>query len=314
MAATTSGGPDTGMSPVVAEVVVIGNPGVDTSVFLPPASDSGHETRFVETVDSLGHSGGYSVRAYSRLGRRVALIGQVGEDYHARMIRKTLIADGVNCDALFSDPAGTLRSVNLISPDGQRRGFYDGKGHMTFQPDLAACATILSGARLAHFSLPNWARHLIPMARAAGATVACDLQDVVEADDPYRRDFVAGAEILFFSTVNQQEPEPLIRQFLAGPARIVVAGMGAAGVALGTAAGISRHPPVSLPAPVVDTTGAGDSLAAAFLTAHVLEGRPLEEALHRGQIAARHTCSQRATSATLITGTELEAWNDAVME
>ena len=48
---------------------------------------------------------------------------------------------------------------------------------------------------------------------------------------------------------------------------------------------------------MVDTNGAGDALAVGFLVAHELEGRPVEEAVLRGQLAARWTCAQRATSA-----------------
>jgi len=48
-------------------------------------------------------------------------------------------------------------------------------------------------------NIPNWAREVLPIAREAGATIACDLQDVTSADDPYRLDFVDGADIVFFS-------------------------------------------------------------------------------------------------------------------
>ncbi len=64
--------------------------------------------------------------------------------------------------------------------------------------------------------------------------------------------------------------------------------------------------PVDLEAPVVDTNGAGDSLAVGFLTAYVLEGRPLDEAVRRGQLAARWCCTLRGTSRGLITAPELD--------
>ena len=52
---------------------------------------------------------------------------------------------------------------------------------------------MFAGARLALFHLPDWARHLLPVARRAGAVVACDLQDVRDPDDEYLRDFLEGA-------------------------------------------------------------------------------------------------------------------------
>ena len=145
------------------------------------------------------------------------------------------------------------------------------------------------------------------MAQEHGVTIACDLQDVVRADDEYRRDFVQSADILFFSAVNYSDPSPLIRAFLeARPQRIVICGLGARGCAAGSSAGIRFFEPVSLPAPVIDTNGAGDSLAVGFLSSYVLDGYSLEDSIRRGQLAARHTCAQKASSAGLITSSQLE--------
>ena len=82
---------------------------------------------------------------------------------------------------------------------------------------------------------------------------------------------------------------------LGRPGRVVVCGLGARGCLAGADEGVRAFDPVDLEAPVVDTNGAGDSLAVGFLTAYVLEGRPLDEAVRRGQLggalvlhAARH--------------------------
>jgi len=82
--------------------------------------------------------------------------------------------------------------------------------------------------------------------------------------------------------------------------------MGARGCALGTRKGMRTFPAVDLPEPVVDTNGAGDSLAVGFLTSHVLQGLSLEASLLRGQLAARHACAQRASSSNQITASQLE--------
>jgi sugar/nucleoside kinase (ribokinase family) len=146
------------------------------------------------------------------------------------------------------------------------------------------------------------------MARELGLVVACDLQDVVDPKDPYRADFIHHADILFFSAANHADPAPLIRRFLRDrPERIVVSGMGAKGCALGTREGIRFFPPAPSDLPLIDTNGAGDSLAVGFLTSHVLEGRPLAESIHRGQLAARHCCSLRGTSEGLISACALDA-------
>lgn len=290
------------------EVVVVGNAGVDTNVYLPGGDiDWEVEGNFTENLDCVGQAGGYAARGYARLGRRTAFIGHVGEDAAGGMVRTAFEADGIDLRGLFLDPAGTARSVNLMYRDGRRRNFYDGKGHASLAPDQDLCRRVMSGARLAHFGIPDWARRLLPMARELGLTVACDLQDVTDPADPYRADFIREADIIFFSAANHGDPAPLVRAFLEGrPGRIVVSGLGPRGCLLGTREDLHWFPAETLDRPVVDTNGAGDSLAVGFLTAHVLEGRPLAEAVHRGQLAARHACTLRGTSDGLISAQELD--------
>ncbi|MCU0508301.1 MAG: carbohydrate kinase family protein [Anaerolineae bacterium] len=298
------------MAAEAREVVVVGNAGIDTNIYLYGMDvDWTVEANFTENIDYVGQAGGYASRCYARLGHRTAFIGSVGEDWQGRFVREELARDGIDLSALFVDPAGTARSVNIMYRDGRRKNFYDGKGHMTLQPDLGRCREAMRGARLAHFSIPNWARWLLPVARAEGIRVAVDLQDIVSPDDPYRRDFVAHADIIFFSAANYDDPSDLMRSFLAvRPGRVVVSGMGSRGAALGTDAGIRFFGPVDLPEPVVDTNGAGDALACGFLSSYVLRGLTAEESVLRGQIAARHMCARRATSAEGITRGELDAY------
>ena len=60
--------------------------------------------------------------------------------------------------------------------------------------------------------------------------------------------------------------------------------------------------------PVIDTNGAGDGLAAGFLSGYVLDNYPLKDAILRGQITARFTCTRKASSSDLITLEQLETY------
>ncbi len=290
------------------DVVVVGNAGVDTNVyFYTDEIDFSVEANFTQNVDYVGQAGGYSARGFAQLGKRTAFIGAVGDDTNGQFVRAELARDGVDTTTVFTDPAGTARSINFMYRDGRRKNFYDGKGHMSLHPDLEACRALLSRARWVHFNIPNWARELLPVAHDLGLTISCDIQDVVSPDDPYRQDFIRAADILFFSAANYPDPTPLIHRFLAdAPTRIVVVGMGVRGCMLGTREGVRHFGPVTLPEPVVDTNGAGDALAVGFLSSFVGDGFSLEQAIHRGQIAARYTCTKKATSSDLITAEKLE--------
>ena len=290
------------------DVVVVGNVGIDTNAYLPGGDiDFSVEANFTENLDYVGQAGGYASRGYARLGKRTAFIGYVGQDHNGRHVREVFAQDGIDTTALFVDPQGTARSINLMYRDGRRKNFYDGKGHMRLQPDLEACRRVLARARLAHVHIPNWARHLLPVARELGLTIGCDIQDVTSADDAYRQDFVDYADVLFLSAVNYPDPSPLIEAYLSRrPDLIVVVGLGAEGSALGTEAGIRLLPPVEMDQPVIDTNGAGDGLAVGFLSSYILDGYGLVESVLRGQIVARYTCGLRATTSELMTMAQLD--------
>lgn len=290
------------------DVVVIGNAGVDTCVYLHgDRVDESVEANFTTNRDAVGQAGGYASRGYAALGYATAFIGALGDDGAGAQVRTQLAQEGVDLRGVFPDPQGTARSINLVFPDGRRKNFYDGMGHMTLTPDLAALRPILSGARLAHVNIPNWARQLLPLLRELGLPIAVDLQDVVAADDPYRADFVAAADIVFFSATNHPDPTSLMRAYWDRNPRLTqVAGMGARGCALGRAGAITFYAPPAFDWPVVDTNGAGDALAVGFLAASVLEGLTPIEAIRWGQTAARRTCAQRVPKNALARRQELE--------
>ncbi len=290
------------------DVAVIGNVGIDTNVYLRGTDINWDvEANFADNVDYVGQAGGYTSRGFAQLRRTTAFIGYVGDDPHGQIVCDAFARDGIDTTALFIDPAGTSRSVNIMYSDGRRKSFYDGKSHMQLQPDLAVCSEVLARTPLALFHLPNWARHLLPIAKQHGVTIACDLQDVVAIDDPYRQDFIAHADIVFCSAANHGDPTDLIAMLLhAHPQQIVIAGMGARGCALGTRDGVTFLPAVEGDAPIIDTNGAGDGLAVGFLTSYVLDGYKLGDALQRGQIVARHTCTLKGTTSQLITPEQWE--------
>lgn len=291
------------------DVVVIGNVGIDTNVYLLGSDiDFGVESNFTENIDCVGQAGGYASRGYAQLGKKTAFIGHLGDDYNGHFVRQEMASDDIDLGATFVDPEGTARSVNFMYQDGRRKNFYDGKGHMGLMPDLDVCRATLSGAKLAHFSIPNWARHLLPIARELEVTIACDIQDVVSVDDDYRWDFIEQADILFFSAANQTDPAKIMTALLqVNPDQIMIAGMGAEGCAIGTQHGIDYFSAVEMEAPVIDTNGAGDSLAVGFLSSLVLDGYSARDAVLRGQIAARHACTLKANSSDLIGAARLES-------
>ena len=93
------------------EVVVVGNVGIDTNVYLAgPAElidglrEEGH---FTSNVDYLGQAGGYTSRGFAAAGPATSFIGHVGDDPLGTWVRTELAADGIDLPGLAVDPPGT---------------------------------------------------------------------------------------------------------------------------------------------------------------------------------------------------------------
>ncbi len=284
------------------DIAVVGAIGIDTNIYLPGREiDFKVEANFTRNLDMVGQSGAYCAQGYARLGKKTVLIDTVGEDYHGEYIRQTLQQQGVDLQGLMIDTTGTRRSINIMYPDGRRKNFYDGRGHLTFQPDMKRMVNILKQCRAAHFSVLNWARYLLKPARDLKIPIACDLQDLTDINDPYRRDFIEAADILFFSGANFPDMKPVLKTLLHfKPDLLALIGLGARGCALVNQRKITWFPPFEPPFPVIDTNGAGDGLAVGFITSYWMDGYSIEDSARRGQISARYTCGLQGETARLI--------------
>jgi sugar/nucleoside kinase (ribokinase family) len=133
----------------------------------------------------------------------------------------------------------------------------------------------------------------------------------VSLPDAYRQDFIDAVDIVFFSAAHHADPAALMREMGRGPRnKIVIVGMGSRGCAVVTGQTVRRFAAVPGDSPIVDTNGAGDGLAVGFLSSFVLDGYALEDAIRRGQIVARYTCTQKASSSHLMAQDMLdEQWH-----
>ncbi|MFX1454107.1 MAG: carbohydrate kinase family protein [Promethearchaeota archaeon] len=273
------------------------------------------ESNYTENIDYIGQAGGYASRGLAQLGYKVGLIDYIGEDYSGNYIKSELEKDGIEM-MLFIDPLGTRRSINLMNKDGTRKNFYDGKSHMELVPDLEKCKSFLSKTKNSHFNLMNWSRYLLPLAKELEICVSCDLQDITNINDTYTQDFINHADVLFFSSVNINDPIPIIKYLLRkNPEIIIIVGRGNKGCAMGYKDRISYFPPVDIiESPVIDTNGAGDGLAIGFLSSYFIEGYSIEESIQRGQIIARYTCSIKGSTSNLITMSQLNHYYKILMK
>lgn len=281
------------------QVIVIGSAGIDTNVYLyGDEIDFSVEANFTENIDYVGQAGGYYAKAFSRLGLRTGYIGFIGEDPLGKFIVNDFHKNSIDTTHVGIDAMGTKRSINIMYKDGQRKNFYDGKGHMNLSLPFKQIQSYIQQATLVHFNLMNWSRHLLQPIKDLGITISCDLQDIVDIQDPYRKEFIQSADFLFLSCVNFPDPKPLLHQiFSLNPTTQVVIGRGKKGCIYANREKLVEFNSVDLENwPVIDTNGAGDSLGAGFLSSLLFHDYSIEEAIMRGQIYARYTCGLKASS------------------
>ncbi|GAA2730263.1 PfkB family carbohydrate kinase [Streptomyces nogalater] len=290
----------------IGEVLVLGGAGVDTIVRVPELPlpyadsymiDSGIRTR-------AGQTGDFVALGLAALGLRTHHLDFLGDDPEGDLVRALHREHGIALTAL-PQPAGTKRAVNLVGPDGRRLSLYDTtRAHPGDRFPEATLRALAATSRHVHVTITQPGAHALPVLRETGVPLSTDLHDW-DGENPYHEPFAYAADIVFLSAAALADPERTMRRIAErGRAGTVVATAGAEGAYLLADGALTRIPTAEPPAPVVDSNGAGDAFAAAFLYGR-LAGEPPERCARYGAIAGAHACTVPADRADAIDREEL---------
>jgi ribokinase/sulfofructose kinase len=221
--------------------------------------------------------------AASRLGLRVAALAEVGDDPAGQAIVDDFASYGVDTSLIQIRPGGkTCFTIILIPPSGEKAIVIV----PTFQPEYALdrLEARLRQTRLIYL-MPQKSELFFTIARLAhtcGAEVMIDVEPTIGADRERLRRILAEVDIASFnqygfSAATGEAPslEAAARLLDAGPHTVVVT-LGANGSLAVTRDQAVMQAGIAVRA--VDTTGAGDTFNAAFVSATVA-GLPLAERL-----------------------------------
>ena len=243
------------------------------------------------------------------LGHRVRFLTFLADDPLSHVIRGEL-ARYEKVDLIGIQAPETPRSIALVADDGSRAIISDRRGadQIPIAADLAR--SVLAGCDLAVLTNMSVNRPLFGIAAEVGVPTSVDLHIVRDLDHGYDADFVRDATLLFMSADGfPAAPADCLLQ-LRSKARHALAltcGMGAQGA---MTLERDRETPIVAPAVapqgVVDTTGAGDALHAAFVDGF-LRGLPAEATLRRAVHFAGCKVGVRGASGGHISLAELEA-------
>jgi len=278
------------------DVLVLGGAGVDTIVYVPELPLPYADSYMIEQgiVTRAGQTGDFVALGLAALGLRVHHLDMLGDDPEGDLVRALHRDRGVALTAV-PQPAGTKRAVNLVAPDGRRLSLYDTSRANADDRFPESTVRALAGAsRHIHVTITQPCAETLPLLLDSGATISTDLHDW-DGENPYHEPFAHAADVVFLSASALPHPERTMRRIAdRGRAAVVVATAGAEGAYLLTDDELTHIPPATPPAPVVDSNGAGDAFAAAFLFGW-LNGEPPHRCAQYGTLAGAYACTVPAT-------------------
>ena len=257
--------------------------------------------RLHRTDPIVGVTGGLvsnSGIALARLGARVAAFSRVGDDVWGEMIRRSYQQEGIDTTCLESSSVEPS-SVTIVAVDAEgRRSFVHSQGapksmDATYYRQRMAMFAQARCMLLGYYSLlpqlEDELPELLAAIRSQGCWTAMDaagdggtmtpLRDILPQLDYYIPS-LAEAE----SQTGETDPQRIIECYRdAGARGVVGVKLGERGAILSEGSDLLAIPAETPPAPVVDTTGAGDAFFAGLLMGQ-LRGKSLEES---GQLGAK---------------------------
>lgn len=286
------------------DILCIGTAVIDISASPIPADKANwmEKQRIGSIRLSLGGDGANQSVRLADLGLRTALSAAIGNDSNGNVLKNILQERGVSVDHLVvKDSSATGTALVLVDENGNRNTFSVQGAHSTLckqdLPDLHIChPKLITIASL--FSLPllesDGLLEYLQHAKSLGILIAADLGsdkkhqglDGIKAFLPYL-DFFWPSDYDAMQMTGTTSVEEAARIYLSYGCKNVVIKCGPKGCFYANASTQGYIP--ALPVTPVDTTGAGDCMAA-LMTHHILQGKGIEE-----------ICSFACTGASLST-------------
>ncbi len=253
-----------------------------------------------------GGKGANQAVAAARLGASVSFIGCVGNDAFGVAARAALAQEGVATDRLHTvDSAPTGVAMIFVDAAGENCiGLAAGANAALTTAHVDAAAPLIEAAAMLVCQLESplaVVEHAVVLAHRAGVRVlltpapatplALDLAPYVSWLVPNQ-----GEAAVLAGLAADADPRDAARRLVAFGFRCVVMTLGQRGVCIADAAGVREFP--ARPVQPVDTTGAGDTFAAALGVA-LGEGLTLDTAVDFAQRAAAISVTREGAMASM---------------
>ena len=265
----------------------IGDIDVDLIVTLESLPDRDGKINGRQVARTPGGMAANAAAALARLGADVRLFGTVGTDEAGEFALAALRRAGVDVSPSISVAgAQTFGCISLITPEGEKCLIRLVTDAYLPSPSMLT-ADLLAGASHLHttFGSPLLAQRALDLATAAKVTRSLDLELAdIPSDPALLRQALTSTDILFCNGASRSVLEAALGAPAIGFVGIVVTTLGSRGSRLETADTI--HEAAAFPTAAIDTTGAGDCFAAAFLFAFLQQDKSVVDSLTFANAAA----------------------------
>lgn len=275
-----------------SKVTVVGSANVDLVIRSERMPSKG-ETLIGDAFDIFtGGKGFNQATAAARLGAEVTLIGRIGDDPFADILRSAIETEHIDNQFVKTDAeSGTGIATIVVEPDGENSIIVVPRANMRLTPEdieEAAISIAKAAVLLLQLETPiDASQRAMEIAKANGTTVildpapACSLPvDFLAQVDILTPNATEAAMLSGHAVANPEEgiaaAKALQSQIAADGHAAVVLTLGEQGVLVYTPTQ-SEHIP-AIPVAAVDTTGTGDAFSGALAMA-LANGNALSEAV-----------------------------------
>ena len=291
------------------DVVVVGSLNLDTTVRVPRLPAPGETVLGGNTATDTGGKGANQAVATARLGRRVAMVGAVGDDAAAGRLCEALLASGVDVTHLVTVDRPTGSAYIAVDDDGENMIVVDPGANGRLAPEHLPAGVLESTAvMLLQHEIPaptvaaavERAGGTVILNPAPGRPVSAGVLSKVTVLVPNATELA----ILTGGVVPRSPDEAAARAAaVVGPGAVVVT-LGARGAVV-----VENGSDTHVPAPAVDAvdpTAAGDAFCGGLADA-LVGGASLVDAVRWAVRVGAVTVTRPGAQSSLPTKDEVEA-------
>lgn len=310
MGAAGAGGPAS-----ATRIVVVGSINMDVVSRVQRFPQPGETVAAVETAYHAGGKGANQAVASALAGATVTMIGALGRDPFARILRESLQSHGVLTEAVLEKSGPSGQATITLDETGQNTIVLSVGANGLLQPvDVERCAHLIARAQtlLVQNEVPwETTRAAVVLAHDAGLQVIVNPAPAMSLPQdvyPLISTLIVNeheAALLSGQPVrNPTEAQTAARSLLAHGVAEVILTLGERGSLL---ASTGREDVLVIPSfsvPVTDTTGAGDTFIGAY--AAVSRDMPAAEALRVASAAAALAVTRPGAQEAMPTRKEIQ--------